>query len=143
VPGQWSTGAPDSPVPYTGQFDAPQKRKPANHRTLSCPGRVLFTVWCAPDSPVHPRTEGNNGLPNGAPTAPSCLRAIKGTPRHMEQYTKPLLNILRRRDFAYTHLVHCDSDSSTSLSYNSAVLFRVLVLALCTCCCCNSRPCVC
>jgi hypothetical protein len=54
--------------------------------------------------------------------APSCLGAIKGTPRHIEQYTKHLLNILRHRDFAFTHLVHCDRDSSTFLSCNSVVL---------------------
>jgi hypothetical protein len=40
----------------------------------------------------------------------------------MEQYTKHLLNILRRRDFAFTHLVHCDKDSTTYLSCNSVVL---------------------
>jgi hypothetical protein len=69
--------------------------------------RVLFTVRCAPDTPVRQRTEGNNGLPNEAPTAPSSLGAIKGTPRRMEQYTKPPLNILRRLDTATMHLVHC------------------------------------
>jgi hypothetical protein len=36
--------------------------------------------------------------------------------------TKHPLNILRRQDFAYTHPVHCDWDSSNSLSCNSAVL---------------------
>jgi hypothetical protein len=66
--------------------------------------------------------EGYYGLPNGAPTAPSCLRAIKGTPRRMEQYTKHLLNILSRRDFTFTHLVRCDRDSSTFLSCNFVVL---------------------
>jgi hypothetical protein len=45
----------------------------------------------------------------------------------MEQYIKHPLNILRRRDFAYTHLVHRVRDLSTFLSCNSAVLFRVLV----------------
>jgi hypothetical protein len=40
----------------------------------------------------------------------------------MEQYTKQLLNILRRRDFAFVHLIHYDRDSSTSLSCNSIVL---------------------
>jgi hypothetical protein len=91
---------------------------------------TLFTVrWCTGlsggvlDCPVHPRTEGNYGLPNGAPTAPSCLGAIKWTPRRMEQYTKHLFNILRRQDFAFTHLVHCDRDSSTFLSCNSIVPF--------------------
>jgi hypothetical protein len=76
----------------------------------------------APDCLVRPWIEGNNGLPNRAPTAPSCLGAIKGTPRRMEQYTKHPLNILRCRDFEFTHLVHCDRESSTSLSCNSVVL---------------------
>jgi hypothetical protein len=102
-----------------------------SHQTVRCATRVVaatfgfarkvrkpHTVHC----PVHPRTEGNYGLPNGAQAAPSCLRAIKGTPKCMEQDTKHPLNILRRRDFTFTHLVHCDRDSSTCLSCNSAVL---------------------
>jgi hypothetical protein len=89
---------------------------------------TLLTVRCAPDSPVHPRTEGNNGLPNGAPTTPRSLEAIKGTPWRMELHTKHSLNILQRRDFAKTHLVYCDRDSSTSFSCNSDVLFRVRFL---------------
>jgi hypothetical protein len=76
----------------------------------------------APDCPMRPRTEGNYDLPNGATTAPRCLGAIKGTPRCMEQNTKHLLNILRCWYFAFTHLVHCDRDSSTFLSCNSTVL---------------------
>jgi hypothetical protein len=40
----------------------------------------------------------------------------------MEQYTKHLLNILRHRDFTFTHLVYRDRDSSTFLSCNSVVL---------------------
>jgi hypothetical protein len=40
----------------------------------------------------------------------------------MEQYTKHPLDILRRRGFTFTHLVHCDIDSSTFLSCNSIVL---------------------
>jgi hypothetical protein len=80
------------------------------------------------DCPVCPQTECNYGLPNGAPTAPSCLGAIKRTHRRMEQYTKHLLNILLiRRDFSFTHLTHCDRDLSTSLSCNSDVLL------LCAC----------
>jgi hypothetical protein len=43
----------------------------------------------APDCPVRQSAEGNNCLLNGIPMAPSCLGAIKGTPRHMEHYTKP------------------------------------------------------
>jgi hypothetical protein len=107
------------------------------------PAHALFTIRCAPNSPVYPRTEGNQSLTNGAPTVPSSLGAIKGTPRRMEQHTEHPLNILQHRDFANTHLVHCDIDSSTSLSCNSVVLFRVLVIVLCACCCYNSRSCVC
>jgi hypothetical protein len=62
------------------------------------------------------------GLRNGASTAPSCLGAIKGTPRRMEQYTNHLLNILRRRYLTFAHLIHCVRDLSTFLSCISAVL---------------------
>jgi hypothetical protein len=61
----------------------------------------------APDCPVRPRTEGNQSVSNGASMAPSCLGAIKGTPRHMEQHPNPPLNILRRLDSASMHLIHC------------------------------------
>jgi hypothetical protein len=63
---------------------------------------------CTVHYPVRQRTEGNQGLPIGAQTAPNCLGAIKGGPRFMEHHTKPPLNILRRLDSASTHSVHCD-----------------------------------
>jgi hypothetical protein len=65
--------------------------------------RALFMSGGAPDCPVCQPAEGKNCLLNGDPTTPSCLGAIKGTPRRMEQNTKPLLNILRRLDSASTH----------------------------------------
>jgi hypothetical protein len=77
----------------------------------------------ASDCPMRLRTEGNQGLPNGAPTAPRSLGALKGTLRRMELNIKHPLNILQCRDFINTHLVHCDRYSSTSLSCNSTVLF--------------------
>jgi hypothetical protein len=74
--------------------------------------RALFTVrWCtglsggAPDCPVCPRTEDNQSLLNGTLTAPSCLGAIKGTPRRMEHYTKPSLNLQQCRDIEFTTLL--------------------------------------
>jgi hypothetical protein len=97
---------------------------------------------CTVHCPVHPRIEGNQVLPNGAPTTPRSLGAIKGTLERMKLHTKHSLNILQCWDFANTHLVHCDRDSSTSLNCNSAVLFRVLVVVLCACCWCNSLSCV-
>jgi hypothetical protein len=106
------------------------------HRTVRCAkglvaatvgftkqGRESRTVHCL----VHPRTEGNQNLPNGAPTAPRSLGAIKGTLRRMELYTKHPLNILQRLGFATTHSFHCDRDLRISLSCNSATLFRVLI----------------
>jgi hypothetical protein len=74
---------------------------------------ALFMFGGAPDCPVRQWTEGKNCLPNGAPTTPSCLRAIKGTTRRMEQDTKPPLNILRRLDSASTHPDHHVRDLST------------------------------
>jgi hypothetical protein len=58
-------------------------------------GRKSCTVHCLV---VRPRIEGNQSLPNGTVMAPNCLRAIKGTPRRMEQYTKQSLNIQQCRD---------------------------------------------
>jgi hypothetical protein len=70
--------------------------------------QALFMSGGAPDCPVRQPTEGKNCLPNGDPTTPTCLWAIKATPRHMENYTKPPLNILRCLDSASTHPDHCD-----------------------------------
>ena len=42
----------------------------------------------APDCPVRPTTEGKISLLDLLSTAPSCLGAIKGTPRRMEEDTK-------------------------------------------------------
>jgi hypothetical protein len=39
----------------------------------------------APDCPVHHSTQGKICLLSWSPTVPSCLGAIKGTPRCMEQ----------------------------------------------------------
>jgi hypothetical protein len=66
---------------------------------------------CAPDNysdcPVHHPTEGKFGLPSWPPMAPSCLGAIKGTPRRMEDNTKLTRNILRHLDSAFTQSDHC------------------------------------
>jgi hypothetical protein len=51
-------------------------------------------------------TEGKFGLPSWPPTAPSCLGAIKETPRCMEEDTKLTRNILRLVDSAFTQSDH-------------------------------------
>jgi hypothetical protein len=71
--------------------------------------RAPDTVRCAPDCPVRPMTEGKDGLPDLFSTAPSCLGAIKGSPRRMEENTKHSYNIPKHQDIDSTHLVHCDS----------------------------------
>jgi hypothetical protein len=70
--------------------------------------QALFMSSGASDCPVRQPTEDKNCLPNGDPTAHSCLGAINGTPKRMEKNTKPPLNILRRLDTTSTHLDHCD-----------------------------------
>jgi hypothetical protein len=67
--------------------------------------RALFISGGAPNCPVRQPTESKNCLPNGDPTTPGCLGAIKGTPRPMKQNTKPPLNILRRLDSTNTHSI--------------------------------------
>jgi hypothetical protein len=67
----------------------------------------------APDCPVRHSTEGRNCLPSWSPTAPSCLGAIKGTPRRMEELPKHSLSILRLQDSNSTHSILCVSDLSS------------------------------
>jgi hypothetical protein len=88
VPDQWSPGS-------TGLSGVPWDQRLAMVGFIK-QGRESRTVHCpVVHQTVHPRIEGNQGLPNGAPTAPRSLGTIKGTPRRMEQYTKHPLNILQ------------------------------------------------
>ena len=83
----------------------------------------------APDCPVRHSTEGRNCLPRLSPTAPSCLGAIKETPRCIEQNNKHSLNILRLPDSAITQSVHSVRDLSTVRVVNSCAVFCAHVLA--------------
>jgi hypothetical protein len=64
----------------------------------------------APDCPVRQATEGKDCLPGMLSTAPSCLGAIKGTPRRMEEHTKHSLSIPEHQDFNSAHSILCDSN---------------------------------
>jgi hypothetical protein len=64
----------------------------------------------APYCPVRQATEGKNSLHGMHSTAPSYLGAIKGTPRHMEEYTKHSLSIPKHQDFDSAHLILCNSN---------------------------------
>jgi hypothetical protein len=77
----------------------PQKERNP-HRTVS---------GGAPDCPVRQSTEGKNWFPGMLSTAPSCLGAIKGTPRRMEEKIKHTQSIPKHQDFDSTHLFLRDS----------------------------------
>jgi hypothetical protein len=57
----------------------------------------------APDCSVRQATEGKNCFPGLLSTAPSCLGAIKGTPRRMEEDIKHSLSTL---DHSHSILAH-------------------------------------
>jgi hypothetical protein len=102
----------------------------------------------APDYPVRHSTEGKDGLPSLSPTAPSCLGAIKGTPRRMEETPKHSLSILRHLDSASVHLLCCVRDLSSIRVANSLCCQLSSSLHLCawlccvigSCMCCSSQP---
>jgi hypothetical protein len=57
----------------------------ANLERRSAPNSEQGMSGGAPDCPVRHPIEGKNCFPRMPPTAPSCLGAIKGTPRRMEE----------------------------------------------------------
>jgi hypothetical protein len=71
-----------------------------------------------PDCPVRHLTEGKISLPRMPPTTPSCLRAIKGTPRRMEELPKHTLSILSLPHSVSAHLIDFVSDLSSVLVVN-------------------------
>jgi hypothetical protein len=93
------------------------------------------------DCPVHHPTEGKFGLPSWPPTAPSCLGAIKGTPRRMEELPKHSLSILRHPDFAPTHSLCCVRDLSSIRVANSLCCQLISSLHLCAWVCCGFVSC--
>ena len=106
-------GAPDYPV-CTGHVRCANCaqiciRKQRSDELFMETNRAPDSVRCAPDCPVRPMTEGKISLQELLSTAPSCLGAIKGTPRRMEEDTKHSYNIPKHQDINSAHLVHCDS----------------------------------
>jgi hypothetical protein len=90
-----------APMALNLQRSASPKKERNPHRTVS---------GGAPDCPMRQATEGKNCLPGMLSTAPSCLGAIKGTPRRMEENTKHSLNIPKHQDFNSAHSFLCDSN---------------------------------
>jgi hypothetical protein len=92
---------------------------------------------------VRHSTEDRTYLPRLSPTAPSCLGAIKGTPRLMEELSKHSLSILRLPHSASAHLIDCVSDLSSVRVVNSLCYVSSSSLGLCACVCCGFVSCVC
>jgi hypothetical protein len=87
---------------------APKRQRSASTNKERNPHRTVSGG--APDCPVHQATEGKNCLPGMLSMAPSCLGAIKGTPRRMEEHTKYSLSIPKHQAFDSAHLILCDSN---------------------------------
>jgi hypothetical protein len=115
----------------------PQSTVGWGHRTVRCAnGYNSATVGCAilgrrsasdnekwmsggaPDCPVRHPTEGKNCLPRMLPTTPSCLGAVKGTPRRMEETSKHTLSILNLPHSVSAHLIDFLSDLISILVVN-------------------------
>jgi hypothetical protein len=102
--GHWTvSGAPTAPK---RQRSALPKKERNLHRTVS---------GGAPDYLVRQATEDKNCLLEMLSMAPSCLVAIKGTPRRMEEDTKQSLSIVDHSHFILAHLFDILSDLSSVL----------------------------
>jgi hypothetical protein len=107
------------------------------------PDRLQWLSGGAPDCLVRHSTQGRNCLPSWLPTAPSCLGAIKGTPRRMEESSKYSLSIIRLPHSVSAHLIDCVSDLSSVRVVNSPCYVLSSSLGLCACVCCGFVCCVC
>jgi hypothetical protein len=112
-----------------GLMGAPDSVRCANGSKSSTVGCANLGRRSAPDSeqgmsggaldcPVRHPTEGKNCLPRMPPTAPSCLGAIKGTPRSMEETLKHTLSILNHSHFVFMHSIDFLSDLTSVLVVN-------------------------
>jgi hypothetical protein len=119
---QTVSGAPTAPEDQ--RSDAPEKEGDRASNNYS-------------DCPVHHPTEGKFGLPSWLPTAPSCLGAIKGTHRRMEEIHKHSLSILRHSDSAPAHSLCCVRDLSSIRVEDSLCCHLSSSLLLCAWVCCD------
>jgi hypothetical protein len=91
---KWHRTVSGAPMAPKRQRSASPNKERDPHRTVS---------GGAPDCPVRQAIEGKNCLLELLSTAPSCLGAIKGTPRRMEENTKHYLSIPKHQDFDSAH----------------------------------------
>jgi hypothetical protein len=95
--------APDS-VRCSNQPEDPTVSYAWNGRR-SAPDMLQWLSGGAPDYLVRHPTEDKTCLPYWVPTAPSCIGAIKGAPRRMEESLKHSLIIPKHQDFILAHSI--------------------------------------
>jgi hypothetical protein len=103
--------------------------------------RLLCSVRCVPESPVHPRTKSNQGLQNEDQTTLLVPWGYKKTPYAHGAVNKALFEHTTTLNFCDHATVLLERDLSAFLSCNSIILFRALslftcvrvVVALCSC----------
>jgi hypothetical protein len=116
-----ANGRPRNPRATRGRTNGQKGEPDCLVCTGQCPVRQrlwIFNGWLRQNRkeirteqcPVRQSTEGKNCLPGMLSTAPSCLGAIKGTPRRLEEYTKHSLSIPKHQDSNSAHLILCDSN---------------------------------
>jgi hypothetical protein len=83
----WCTGLSGVHRTVFGAPISPQEQRSdmPNLEGDRAPDRLQDLSGGAPECPVRHSTEGKDSLPCWSSTAPSCLGAIKGTPRRMEE----------------------------------------------------------
>jgi hypothetical protein len=99
----------------------------------SCTGHEQWLSGGAPDCPVRHPIEGKNCLPCWPQTAPSCLGAIKETPRHMEELHKHSLSNLILSHSVFAHLIDRVCDLRSVLVVNSLCSILSSSPGLCVC----------
>jgi hypothetical protein len=91
------------------------------HRTVSgAPTTTNLQRSAAPDLEGNRAPDMNSGLPRLPPMALSCLGAIKGTPRRMEEQPKHSLIIPKHQDSILANSILWDSDLSPIWVENSS-----------------------
>jgi hypothetical protein len=116
APANGRLGAPDS-VRCANQPEDPMVDCARNGRRSTL-DMLQWLSRGAPDCPVRHPTEGKNCLPRMPPMAPSCLGAIKETPKRMEEIPKHTLSILNLPHSVSAHLIDFLSDLSSVLVVN-------------------------
>jgi hypothetical protein len=127
-----------------GRMGAPDSVRCANQPGVAMVGctnlgrrSAPYMLQClsggAPDYSARHPAEGKNCLPCWPPTAPSCLGAIKRTPRRMEESPKHTLSILSLPHSVSAHLIDRVSDLSSVLVVNSLCFILSSSLGLCAC----------